>query len=189
MDGSPPGSSVPGDSPGKNTGVGCHAVLQGIFPIQGSIPLLLPLLHWQAGSLPLVPLEKPLMIMTSFFFFCNNFIYLFTLGCTGSSLLGTGFPLVATIGGRPSLWRGQAPHRGGVSGCRAPGSRRAGFSRCRSRALELGLSRCGALGLVAPRHVESSRTRDRARAPGTGRCLLMHRATRDIRDIFSNLCL
>ena len=35
MDCSPPGSSVRGDSPGKNTGVGCHALLQGIFPTQG----------------------------------------------------------------------------------------------------------------------------------------------------------
>ena len=35
MDCSPPGSSVHGDSPGKNTRVGCHALLQGIFPIQG----------------------------------------------------------------------------------------------------------------------------------------------------------
>ena len=26
----------PWDSPGKNTGVGCHALLQGIFPTQGS---------------------------------------------------------------------------------------------------------------------------------------------------------
>ena len=33
---SPPGSSVHGNSPGKNTGVGCHALLQGIFPTQGS---------------------------------------------------------------------------------------------------------------------------------------------------------
>ena len=41
MDCSPPGSSVHGDSPGKNTGVGCHALLQGIFPTQGSIPGLL----------------------------------------------------------------------------------------------------------------------------------------------------
>ena len=32
MDCSPPGTSVHGDSPGKNTGVGCHALLQGIFP-------------------------------------------------------------------------------------------------------------------------------------------------------------
>ena len=32
---SPPGSSVHGDSPGKNPGVGCHALLQGIIPTQG----------------------------------------------------------------------------------------------------------------------------------------------------------
>ena len=32
------------DSPGKNTGVGCHALLQGIFPTQGSNPRLLHLL-------------------------------------------------------------------------------------------------------------------------------------------------
>ena len=38
MDCSPPGSSVHGDSPGKNTGVGCRALLQGIFPTQGSNP-------------------------------------------------------------------------------------------------------------------------------------------------------
>ena len=38
MDCSPPGSSVCGDSPGKNTGVGCRAFLQGIFPAQGSNP-------------------------------------------------------------------------------------------------------------------------------------------------------
>ena len=32
----PPGSFVHGDSPGKNTGAGCHALLQGIFPTQES---------------------------------------------------------------------------------------------------------------------------------------------------------
>ena len=32
----PPGPSVHRDSPGKNTGVGCHALLQGNFPTQGS---------------------------------------------------------------------------------------------------------------------------------------------------------
>ena len=41
MDCSLPGSSVHGDSPGKNTGVGCHALLQGIFLTQGSNPLSL----------------------------------------------------------------------------------------------------------------------------------------------------
>ena len=34
MDCSPSGSSVHGDCPGKNTGVGYHALLQGIFPTQ-----------------------------------------------------------------------------------------------------------------------------------------------------------
>ena len=38
---SPPGSSVHGDPPGKNTEVGCHALLQGIFSTQGSNPGLL----------------------------------------------------------------------------------------------------------------------------------------------------
>ena len=45
--------------PGKNTGVGCHALLQGIFRIQGSNPSLLHFLHWQAFSLPLAPPGKP----------------------------------------------------------------------------------------------------------------------------------
>ena len=38
MDCSPPGSTVHGDSSGKNTGVGCYALLQGTVPIQGSNP-------------------------------------------------------------------------------------------------------------------------------------------------------
>ena len=41
MDCSPPSSSVRGDSPGKNTGVGCHALFQGLFLTQGSNPGLL----------------------------------------------------------------------------------------------------------------------------------------------------
>ena len=45
MDCSSPGSSVHGDSPGKNTGVGCHALLQGIFPTQGLNPGL-PHYRW-----------------------------------------------------------------------------------------------------------------------------------------------
>ena len=45
MDCSPPGSSIHGDSPGKNTGVGCYTLLQGIFPTQGSNPGLL-LFRW-----------------------------------------------------------------------------------------------------------------------------------------------
>ena len=42
----------PQDSPGKNTGVGGHFLLRGIFPTQGSNPCLFHLLQWQADSLP-----------------------------------------------------------------------------------------------------------------------------------------
>ena len=41
------------DFAGKKAGVGCHFLLQGIFPTQGLNPRLLGLLHWHAGSLPL----------------------------------------------------------------------------------------------------------------------------------------
>ena len=47
MDCSSPGYSVNGIF---QTGVGCHFLLQGIFPTQRSNPHLL---HWQADSLPL----------------------------------------------------------------------------------------------------------------------------------------
>ena len=40
----------PWDFPGKNTWVGCHFLLQGIFPTPGLSPCLL---HWQADCLPL----------------------------------------------------------------------------------------------------------------------------------------
>ena len=49
----PPRRHCPWDSPGKNTGVGCHALLQGIFPTQGWNP------HLDVsciGSLPLASL-------------------------------------------------------------------------------------------------------------------------------------
>ena len=39
MDYSPAGSLCPWDFPGKNTEVGCHFLLQGIFPTQGSLAL------------------------------------------------------------------------------------------------------------------------------------------------------
>ena len=48
----------PWDSPGRNTGVGCHALLQGIFLTQRSNPPLLHLRHWQMVSFPLVPLSR-----------------------------------------------------------------------------------------------------------------------------------
>ena len=56
----PQGSSVHGDSPGKNTGVGCHALPQGIFPTQGSNPGLWCLLHCRQVLYPLNLLESPM---------------------------------------------------------------------------------------------------------------------------------
>ena len=55
-----PGSSVQGDSPGKNTGVGCHALLQGIFPTQGSNP---GLLHYRQIPYHLSTREAHTLIM------------------------------------------------------------------------------------------------------------------------------
>ena len=56
---SPPGSSVHGDSPGKNTGVGCDDLLQGIFPTQGLDP---GLLHCRQILYHLSHQESPTMI-------------------------------------------------------------------------------------------------------------------------------
>ena len=64
MDRSPPDSSVHWDSLGKNAGVDCHALLQGIFQTQRLSQCLLCLLHWQASSLPLAPPEKPVCTYT-----------------------------------------------------------------------------------------------------------------------------
>ena len=55
MDCSLSGSSVYGDFPVKNTGMGCHTILQGIFLTQVSDTHLLCLLHWQVDSFPQVP--------------------------------------------------------------------------------------------------------------------------------------
>ena len=49
----------PRDFPGKNTGVGFHFLLQGIFLTQGSNPHLLHLLHWQVDSSSLCHLGSP----------------------------------------------------------------------------------------------------------------------------------
>ena len=56
MEGSPPGSSVHGDSPGKSTRVGCHALLQGNLPNPG-IKSRSPAL--QVDSSLSEPLEEP----------------------------------------------------------------------------------------------------------------------------------
>ena len=52
-----PGLS-PWNFPGKNTGVGCPFLLQGIFLTQGLNPSFLSFLHWQVDSLPAEPPGK-----------------------------------------------------------------------------------------------------------------------------------
>ena len=77
MDCSLPGSSIHGDSLGKNTGVGCHALLQGIFPTQGLSPALVdgffslapPIymciyVHDSKGSFPLRQKFQSLLLVT-----------------------------------------------------------------------------------------------------------------------------
>ena len=52
----------PWDFPGKNTGVSCHFLLQGIFPIQGSNPRCL---CWQVDSSPLSCWRSPDSVLPS----------------------------------------------------------------------------------------------------------------------------
>ena len=61
----------PWDSPGKNIGAGCHALLQGIFPTQRSNPCLLGPLHWQGNSLPLNPLGRYVRVLTPGTYECD----------------------------------------------------------------------------------------------------------------------
>ena len=83
-----------------------------------------------------------------------DFLY---LGCPGLSLLWL-----------LSLW--------------STGSRT--HSSCSSRGLELRLSSCGCMGLVAPEHVKSSWTRDQIHVPCFGRQILNHWATREVHMFF-----
>ena len=53
------GPSIHGKFPVKSSVVGCHFLLQGISPTQGSNPRLLYLLHCQADSVPLCHLGSP----------------------------------------------------------------------------------------------------------------------------------
>ena len=71
MDCSPIGTTLdcPWDSPGKNTGVGCHALLQGIFPTQRSNLCLLLcrriLYHWCHLGSPLQLIKHIKQVMRS----------------------------------------------------------------------------------------------------------------------------
>ena len=59
-----PSGSVCGDSPGKNSGVGCHALLQGIFLTQGSNPGL-PHRRWVLYQLNYLGSLTPALFYTN----------------------------------------------------------------------------------------------------------------------------
>ena len=61
----------PWNFPGKNTGIACYFLLQGIFPTQGMNLHLLCLLHWQADSNYWATWEAPLLTV-----FSTNFNHL-----------------------------------------------------------------------------------------------------------------
>ena len=82
------GLLCPWDSPGKNTGVGCHTLLQGIVPPQG-LNLSLMLLHWQEGSLPPVTPGKPIYYMTLLYLY--KVLEEVTLSCGQRNLVSSCF--------------------------------------------------------------------------------------------------
>ena len=68
------------DFPGNSTAVGCHFLLQGIFPTQGLNPCFLHLLHWQVDSLSPCHLASPIALsifsyFTHFPYFCSLLIF------------------------------------------------------------------------------------------------------------------
>ena len=73
--------------PHKNTGVGCHFLLQGIFPTQRLNPCLLSLLHLQTGSLPLAPPGKPNSLYRYVYTHMCIYIYECTYTYTWTSLV------------------------------------------------------------------------------------------------------
>ena len=87
------GFLCPWDFPGKNTGAGCHFLVQGIFSTQGLNPYLIHLLYWQEDSLPkhiyISYLSSYLLIVTHlsslylfllFSFLMDHIFLLFTSG-------------------------------------------------------------------------------------------------------------
>ena len=86
---SPPVSSLHGNSPGKNTGVGCHALLEEIFPTQGSNP---GLLHCSWILYHLNHQGSPLFFLGAFL------ISLFSVTTESGESLGPGDTSVCGVG-------------------------------------------------------------------------------------------
>ena len=70
----------PWDSPGKNTGVGCHVLLQGIFPTQGPYSHLLQLLHCRQFLYCWATRKVHVCVCV-----CTDILYCFIFLCTWTS--------------------------------------------------------------------------------------------------------
>ena len=129
--------------------------------------------NWIQGSrkLPGFSLSGPrnqIQVSLYFFFFFSINYYLFILfifGCVGSSFLCESFLQLRQAGA--TLHRGAR-----ASHCRS-------LSCCGAQAPDAQAQQLWLTGLVAPRHVGSSRTRARTRVPCIGRQTLNHCATRE----------
>ena len=102
------------DSPGKNTGVGCHSLLQGIFPTQGSNP---DLLHCRQTLYHLSHQEVKRMWYAYMMGYCvsvcsalSDFATPWTVACQAS--LSMEFPKQEYWSGVPSPSPGDLPTQG-----------------------------------------------------------------------------
>ena len=104
--------------------MGCHALLQGIFPTQGLNPHLLRLLHWQVGSLPLAPPGKPVLDLMRH---CHRISVAHYKGVYWFSLMqhGRAGSLLYTVTGDPDQWR----PRGHLLGIESAGRSCGGYHR------------------------------------------------------------
>ena len=106
---STPGSSVHGDSPGKNMGVGCHALLQGIFLTQGSnsgLPHCRRILYCLSQFICLdLPLRQRVLFVAYFYIFLwAEFLTHMEKAMTPhSSTLGWKIPWTEEPGGLQSM--------------------------------------------------------------------------------------
>ena len=104
---------------------------------------------------------------------CCTFFNWLIFDCTWSSLTACGLPLLGVL--LIAVASFMVEH--GLHG----------LGSCSSRGLELRLSSCGCMGLVAPEHVKSSWTRDQIRVPCFGRQILNHWITREVHMFFLNM--
>ena len=71
----------PWSFPDKNTGVGCHFLLPGIFSAQGLKPHPLHPLHWWVDSLPLAPHEKHIYVCVCVFMYTYIYVCIYCIYC------------------------------------------------------------------------------------------------------------